>query len=308
MQPAFEIQKTQRTIVVRASGSWSRQDVAAAPRTPEAMIAAALDAFDDADAVRFLADVSAWDSMLLAAFNAVAQKARARGLAVDASALPDGMGPMLDMALAVPPRDGGARQQEPGLLEIIGEKNSRLARHHAQRGGIRGRSFAQHGALLFRPRLVQFPRSVERAARMRRGRPAHRHAHQPAARPHSRLRELHAAQALRRGNLRGLACGRFHGARHGAGAHGHRALGPHGRVVRRRHRQHAGQRRSGRPHRLRHFPRRFSRAAPRARAGRHDAPCSPSTPTSQASQADSSWARSCSTSPPPPTSATPSSS
>ena len=31
-----------------------------------------------------------------------------------------------------------------------------------------------------------------------------------------------------------LACGRFHGARHGAGAHGHRALGPHGRDTRSR--------------------------------------------------------------------------
>lgn len=120
MTPAFDIQKQQKTLIVRASGSWSKEAVAAAPAVPEAMIAAALDALGDAETLRLLADVSEWDSMLLASFTAIAQKAR--GLRIDTSALPGGMGPMLSMALAVPPANAGARRQEPGFLETVGEK------------------------------------------------------------------------------------------------------------------------------------------------------------------------------------------
>lgn len=120
MTPAFDIQKQQKTLIVRASGSWSKEAVAAAPAAPEAMIAAALDALGDAETLRLLADVSEWDSMLLASFTAIAQKAR--GLRIDTSALPGGMGPMLSMALAVPPANAGARRPEPGFLETVGEK------------------------------------------------------------------------------------------------------------------------------------------------------------------------------------------
>ncbi len=123
MQPAFDIRKEQETLILHASGSWSRQSLSSSPLVPDAMISRALAAADGMKSVRFLADdVTEWDSVLLAAFNAVAQKARAAGLHVDTSALPGGMGPMLDMALAVPPRDGNVRKEEPGFLEIIGEK------------------------------------------------------------------------------------------------------------------------------------------------------------------------------------------
>ena len=123
MQPAFKIEKQQNTLLVRASGSWSRQALAGTPSVPDAMTAEALSALDGADTVRFLADdVTEWDSLLLASFHAVAQKARLLGLSVDTSMLPRGMGPMLDMALAVPPRDGNVRKEEPGFLETVGEK------------------------------------------------------------------------------------------------------------------------------------------------------------------------------------------
>ena len=123
MPPAFDIQKQQNALIVRASGSWSRQAVSAAPSAPESMTTTALSALNGATAVRFFAaDVTEWDSSLLAAFYAIAQEARARGLVVDASALPGGMAPMLDMALAVPPRDHGVRKREPGFLETVGEK------------------------------------------------------------------------------------------------------------------------------------------------------------------------------------------
>lgn len=123
MQPAFKIEKQRNTLLVRASGSWSRQALAGTPSVPDTMTAEALSALDGADTVRFLADdVTEWDSLLLASFHAVAQKARLLGLSVDTSMLPRGMGPMLDMALAVPPRDGNVRKEEPGFLETVGEK------------------------------------------------------------------------------------------------------------------------------------------------------------------------------------------
>lgn len=123
MQTSFNIEKQRGTLVIRASGPWSGQAVAAAPGVPEALMKNALDALDGADTVCFLADgVTEWDSMLLASFNTVAQAARSRGVKVDTSALPGGMGPMLDMALAVPPRDGGPVKEEPGFLETVGAK------------------------------------------------------------------------------------------------------------------------------------------------------------------------------------------
>ena len=123
MQPAFDIQTQQNTLIVTASGSWSRQAVAAAPLVPETMTTSALGALDGVDRVRFAApDVTEWDSMLLASFTAIARKARAAGIAVDGSGLPGGMGPMLDMALAVPPRDAGGKKPDPGFLEIVGDK------------------------------------------------------------------------------------------------------------------------------------------------------------------------------------------
>ena len=123
MQPAFDIQQERDTLIVRASGPWSRQALTSSPLVPDAMTSKAIAALRDAKTVRFLADdVTAWDSVLLSSFNAVAQAARAAGLAVDTSALPGGMGPMLDMALAVPPGNGGSRKEEPGFLETIGEK------------------------------------------------------------------------------------------------------------------------------------------------------------------------------------------
>lgn len=123
MQPAFDIHLEQETLIVRASGPWSRQALSSSPLVPDAMIKQAFDALPNAKAVRFLAgDVTDWDSVLLAAFNAVAQKARTAGIPADTSALPGGMGPMLDMALAVPPRDGGPKKEEPGFLETVGAK------------------------------------------------------------------------------------------------------------------------------------------------------------------------------------------
>lgn len=124
MQPGFDIQKQHDTLLVRVSGSWSRQALAADPRLPESLRSRAAALFDgETKKLRFLADgTDEADSLLLASLTDVARQAAARGMSVDTSALPGGMGPMLDMALAVPPRGDGTGRREPGFLEMVGEK------------------------------------------------------------------------------------------------------------------------------------------------------------------------------------------
>jgi len=123
-QATFDIQPRGETVLVSVGGSWERNALkggsAAGP-----LVSAAVAALDGSGvrSVRFLASsLENWDSMLLAAFHAVAREAVSRGLAVDVSALPDGMGPMLDMALAVPAREQEARKDDTGFLEMVGDK------------------------------------------------------------------------------------------------------------------------------------------------------------------------------------------
>ena len=128
MDATFDIRQEQGTLVVSASGSWERAALSGTPSPARALMDTALDALGGNSAsapssLRFLApDLESWDSLLLAAFNSVAREAVKRGMTVDASALPDGMGPMLDMALAVPPSDQARGQQEAGFLETLGGK------------------------------------------------------------------------------------------------------------------------------------------------------------------------------------------
>lgn len=67
------------------------------------------------------ADLGSCDSMLHSVLFSACRRAADRGLRIDASQLPGGLGPMIDMALAVPPREGTARGPEPGFLERIGD-------------------------------------------------------------------------------------------------------------------------------------------------------------------------------------------
>lgn len=124
MQPTFDIRKQTGELVVSVSGSWDRNAPGSGPSACEALTTRALAALeDDVRSVRFLApELEGWDSPLLASFYAVAREASQRGIRVDFSALPEGMAPMLDMALAVPPRDQGVKKREPGFLETVGEK------------------------------------------------------------------------------------------------------------------------------------------------------------------------------------------
>ena len=124
MQPTFDITARQGELVVSASGAWEKTSLAACPGTCETFTSRALSAMQgDVRAVRLIApELEGWDSPLLAAFHTIAREAFSRGLSVDFSGLPDGMAPMLDMALAVPPRDQGVKKTEPGFLEMLGEK------------------------------------------------------------------------------------------------------------------------------------------------------------------------------------------
>lgn len=124
MQPGFDLQKQHDTLLVRVSGSWSRQALAADPGLPESLRKRACALFDeDTKVLRLLSDgADEADSLLLASLADVARQAASRGMRVDTSGLPGGMGPMLDMALAVPPRSGDTKKHEPGFLEMVGEK------------------------------------------------------------------------------------------------------------------------------------------------------------------------------------------
>ncbi|MBR6625888.1 MAG: ABC transporter permease [Mailhella sp.] len=124
MQASFDIKNEQGTLSIIASGSWERgglsSGVSAGP-----LMDATFKAMEEpgVTAVRFTApSLESWDSLLLAAMNAIAREAVKRGLAVHADALPDGMAPMLDMALAVPPSDQARTQYDEGFFESIGGK------------------------------------------------------------------------------------------------------------------------------------------------------------------------------------------
>ena len=124
MQASFDIKNEQGMLSIIASGSWERgglsSGVSAGP-----LMDAAFKAMEEpgVTAVRFTAPaLESWDSLLLAALNATAREAVKRGLSVHAEALPDGMAPMLDMALAVPPSDQARTQYDEGFFESIGGK------------------------------------------------------------------------------------------------------------------------------------------------------------------------------------------
>ncbi len=125
MPPIFDIQEQQGTLLVTVSGSWERSSLSGSvshTRTLADAVSAAL-AKGEISAVRLRAsDLEGWDSLLLSALLTIAREASRHGAALDTDALPDGMGPMLDMALAVPPSDQARSQRDAGLLETIGGK------------------------------------------------------------------------------------------------------------------------------------------------------------------------------------------
>ena len=125
MQASFDIRNEQGTLVVSASGSWERSRLSGSGVSAGPLLDAAFKELDGQDVKKVLISapgLESWDSLLLASFNAISREAVKRGLPVDVSALPEGMGPMLEMALAVPPSDQARGQQDEGFLERVGSK------------------------------------------------------------------------------------------------------------------------------------------------------------------------------------------
>ncbi len=125
MPPIFDIQKQQGTLLVTVSGNWERKALTGPVSPSRALTDAAFSAMAGTglSSVRLQAsDLEGWDSLLLSSFLSIAREAERRGMALDSGSLPDGMAPMLDMALAVPPSDQARGQNEPSFLETLGEK------------------------------------------------------------------------------------------------------------------------------------------------------------------------------------------
>jgi phospholipid/cholesterol/gamma-HCH transport system permease protein len=99
-------------------GAWRIEDGLPSTRDAEARLADT--------SIRSLAldgsGVSEWDSSLLTFLVPIAARSRALGLEVDASRLPDGVGELIELALAVPEKEGTGRGGErDALLVRIGK-------------------------------------------------------------------------------------------------------------------------------------------------------------------------------------------
>lgn len=105
------------TVVVRLSGSWSLES--GLPSLTEIEDALA----DGTTTVAFdTADLGRWDSSVLAFLLGVIELGRNRDVEIDRSGLSEGLRRLLDLAEAVPEKDGArAEEDDADLLELVGE-------------------------------------------------------------------------------------------------------------------------------------------------------------------------------------------
>lgn len=105
---------------IRLRGDWRVQDGALPDSTA---FVGLLDRSPDARQIAFdCSGLGQWDSALLIGLDALVRAARARDLAVDATGLPDGVQHLLQLAAAVPEREGARRDMtDAGLVARIGE-------------------------------------------------------------------------------------------------------------------------------------------------------------------------------------------
>ncbi|MBP3730110.1 MAG: ABC transporter permease [Mailhella sp.] len=127
MQPDFRLSVDNARILVDISGDWRRQTVETHDKgSAQQLIQAAergFDSYRDAACIEIHADrLDGWDSLLLAACLEIIRKAQARQISVSYAHLPEGMVRMLDMAVAVPPKDQQGTRTAPGFFELIGSK------------------------------------------------------------------------------------------------------------------------------------------------------------------------------------------
>jgi phospholipid/cholesterol/gamma-HCH transport system permease protein len=113
------------SLVVRLSGDWALED----GLRSVALVERAVDE-GAPTSIRFDAsDLGRWDSSILAFLVAVSGLGRQRGIAVDRSGLPDGLGRLLALAEAVPARAGArAHATDEIFIDQIGESAIRTQR------------------------------------------------------------------------------------------------------------------------------------------------------------------------------------
>jgi phospholipid/cholesterol/gamma-HCH transport system permease protein len=67
--------------------------------------------------------IGSWDTGLVSSLVRLRQRANLRGLTIEGDNLPEGADRLLDLAFAVPEREGARRQQQRhGLLYTVGER------------------------------------------------------------------------------------------------------------------------------------------------------------------------------------------
>ena len=123
MPAEFHTEISHSTLTLTVSGDWSRK--AGRPLPSSALVDAACSAMAQGGvlAVRLQArELTGWDTLLLSSLCAVLREAGRLGISTEYGTLPDGMAPMLEMALAVPARDQGHREKDEGFLEMLGGK------------------------------------------------------------------------------------------------------------------------------------------------------------------------------------------
>jgi phospholipid/cholesterol/gamma-HCH transport system permease protein len=114
---AFEVRQEPGLVRVRLSGSWTLN---AGPPSADALAAELTTAPPGARIVFEPAGLTAWDSALVSFLHSAANRAAARGSALDTEALPEGARRLLDLSLAVPPRVRPPVEKDDALTARVG--------------------------------------------------------------------------------------------------------------------------------------------------------------------------------------------
>jgi phospholipid/cholesterol/gamma-HCH transport system permease protein len=127
------------TLLVRLSGSWTLQS----ERPAVAELQQQLGAEAGVQRLTFdTQDLGAWDSGLLTLLRKIEELARQRQIAVDRSDLPDGIRRLLDLAAAVPERQGARRGEgRDSILARIGKAGIGVVEAAAEMLGFIGEAF-----------------------------------------------------------------------------------------------------------------------------------------------------------------------
>jgi phospholipid/cholesterol/gamma-HCH transport system permease protein len=123
MQADFILQEQQHILTITVSGNWKDTPDSAMPS--QKLREQGLKALQSASVNQLLLTaphLESWNSLLLAALYAILSTAAEQKIPANLSALPEGLSPMLKMALAVPPHSQNQTRESENLLELVGSK------------------------------------------------------------------------------------------------------------------------------------------------------------------------------------------